>query len=201
MQIMNIFASRLMKTFSKIALWISGWKVKGSLPPELKKCVIIAAPHTSMWDFYYGRLGFYRKGIYKINFMIKKEMFKFPLGWLLKSLGAVPVDRSKNSNTVIWISKMFYERESFMLLVTPEGTRKYVEKWKRGFYHIAQNAKVPIVLGYLNYGKKECGMGPLFYPTGNYEEDIKKIQEFYLDKTAKFPENFNLSEKYRKTAE
>ncbi|MFH0865923.1 MAG: lysophospholipid acyltransferase family protein [Bacteroidota bacterium] len=189
-----------MKTFSKIILWIFGWKIKGTLPPDLKKCVIIAAPHTSMWDFFYGRLGCYSKGICKINFMIKKEMFRFPLGGLLKWLGAIPVDRSKNSNTVIWISKMFYERESFMLLVTPEGTRKYVENWKRGFYHIAQNAKVPIVLGYVNYKKKEGGFGPVFYPTGNYAEDLKKIQEFYLDKTAKFPENFNLSGKYRNTA-
>lgn len=190
-----------MKTFSKILLWIWGWKITGAIPPDLKKCVIISAPHTSMWDFFFGRLGCYSKGIYKINFMIKKEIFKFPLGGLLRWLGAVPVDRSKNNNTIVWISKMFSEREKFMLLVTPEGTRKYVETWKRGFYHIAQNAKVPIVLGYMDYKKKEAGFGSLFYPTGNYEEDLKKIQEFYFDKTAKFPANFNLSEQYRNKAD
>jgi 1-acyl-sn-glycerol-3-phosphate acyltransferase len=189
-----------MKTISKILLWISGWEVKGSIPPEVKKCLIIAAPHTSMWDFFYGLLGFYCKGIYKVHFMIKKEMFKFPLGWLLKSLGAVPVDRGKNNNTVVCITKFFNERESFKLLVTPEGTRKYVEKWKKGFYLIAQNAKVPIVLGYLDYKKKECGMGPLFYPTGNYENDLKEIQKFYLDFTAKFPKNYCFSEQYKKKA-
>jgi 1-acyl-sn-glycerol-3-phosphate acyltransferase len=184
-----------MKTFSRIILWLLGWKITGGIPAEVKKCVIIAAPHTSMWDFFYGRLGFYSKGVYKVHFMIKKEIFKFPLGALLKWLGALPVDRSKNNNTVIWISKKFLESPTFMLLVTPEGTRKRVENWKRGFYHIAQNAKVPIVIGYVDYKNKKAGMGPVFYPTGNYETDLKEIQEFYLDKTAKYPENFNLTGK------
>lgn len=188
---------RIMKTFSKIMLWLWGWKITGSLPADLKKCIIIAAPHTSMWDFFFGRLGFYWLGIPKIHFMIKKEIFKFPLGALLKWLGAIPVDRGKNNNTVLWASKMFQERESFFLLITPEGTRKYVEHWKRGFYHIAVHAKVPIILGYVDYQKKKGGIGPVFYPTGNFDQDIKEIQKFYFDKTAKFPDQFNLSEQFR----
>lgn len=187
-----------MKTFSKILLWLWRWKITGALQPEIKKCVVIAAPHTSMWDFFFGRLGFYSKGVYKVNFMIKKEVFKFPLGLLLKWLGAIPVDRSKNNNTVIWISKMFSERKTFILLITPEGTRKRVENWKRGFYQIAMNANVPIVLGYVDYKKREGGIGPVFYPTGNYERDLEKIQEFYIDKTARFPENFSVLAKSQK---
>lgn len=186
-----------MKTISKILLRLSGWKIQGDIPADIKKCVIISAPHTSMWDFYYGRLAFYSKGIYKVHFMIKKEMFKFPLGGLLRWLGAIPVDRKKNNNTVVWITKKFHESDSFLLLITPEGTRKYVENWKRGFYQIAQNANVPVLLGWIDYKKKEAGMGPLFYPTGNYDTDIHEIQKFYIGLNAKYPENFNLTNKHK----
>ena len=187
-----------MKTLSKIYLKIIGWRIKGSFPKDLKKCVIIAAPHTSMTDFLIGRAAFYMFGVKKINFLIKKEMFRFPLGGIIRAMGALPVDRSKSSNMLLSMTKMFREKEKVLLIITPEGTRKYSENWKRGFYHIAENAGVPIVLSYVNYGLKEGGIGPIIYPTGNYDEDLKVIQEFYKDKIAKYPENFNLSARYRK---
>lgn len=186
------------KIISLLYLKIIGWTINGSLPESLKKAVIISAPHTSSWDFVIGRAAFYSKGINNINFLIKKEMFKFPLGLIIRSLGAIPIDRSKNNNTIQIVSKMFEEEENFLLLLTPEGTRSYSKNWKKGFYHIAVNAKVPIVLVYINYAKKEGGFGPVINPSGNFEEDFRFITDFYKDKTAKYPEKFNLSPQFNK---
>jgi len=188
----------MLKVISRLYLHFIGWKIKGSFPKDLKKCVIIAAPHTSNQDFIIGRAAFYKMGIYKIYFLIKKEMFKFPLGRIINALGGIPVDRSKSSNMVIIIGKMFKEKENLLLLITPEGTRKYVENWKQGFYYIAKEANVPIVLTYVDYAKKEGGIGPVLYPTDNFEKDFEAIKDFYRTKTAKYPENFNLSQMYSK---
>jgi 1-acyl-sn-glycerol-3-phosphate acyltransferase len=185
----------MLKIISRIYLKLIGWNIKGSFPEGLKKCVIIAAPHTSMLDFIIGRAAFYGMGINKISFLIKKEAFKFPLGGIIKALGGIPVDRGKSNNMVVAIARQFKEKENMLLIITPEGTRKYVEVWKKGFYHIAENANVPIVLSYVNYREKEGGIGFVLYPSGNYDEDIKIIQEFYKDKTARYPEMFNLSPK------
>lgn len=167
----------------------------GKMPAGISKAVIIAAPHTSIWDFVIGRLGLYSLGVKKVKFLIKREMFKFPVGLIIKSVGAIPIDRGKNNTTIQLVSKMFVENEKLLLLITPEGSRKYVAHWKKGFYHIAMDAKVPIVLTYVDYGRKEGGIGPVIYPSGNYEEDFKIITNFYKTKTAKYPENFNLTNK------
>src|ERR1035437_264758 len=124
------------KFISRIFLKIIGWNIYGSLPEGLTKAVLIAAPHTSNWDFVIGRAGFYKLGLKKVKFLIKKEMFKFPLGPVIKSWGAIPTDRGKNNNTIAQVSKMFAEEKKLLLLITPEGTRSYVEHWKKGFYHI-----------------------------------------------------------------
>jgi 1-acyl-sn-glycerol-3-phosphate acyltransferase len=187
----------LKRIISTIYLKIIGWTIVGSMPQGLKKAVIISAPHTSMWDFVIGRAAFYSKGVKHIHFLIKKEMFRFPIGVVIRWLGAIAIDRGKNNNTIQVASRMFEQREHFFLLLTPEGTRAYNEHWKKGFYQIAVNAKVPIVLTFINYGKKEGGFGPVLYPSGNYDEDFKLIRDFYHDKTAKYPENFNLSPQYR----
>ena len=187
----------MQRLISKIFLKIMGWKIKGSMPADLTKAVVIAAPHTSNWDFVIGRAGFHLLGIKKINFLIKREIFVFPIGPIIKSWGAIPVDRGRNNNTVSIVEKMFEENEKLLLLITPEGTRKYIGNWKKGFYHVATSAKVPILLSYVDYSKKEGGVGPVFYPTGNYEEDMKFIKDFYKTKTAKFPAQFNLSPQYQ----
>ena len=119
-------------------------------------------------------------------------MFRFPLGGALRSMGAIAIDRGKNNTTIQMVSKMFEENENFLLLITTEGTRSYSEHWKKGFYHIAVNANVPIILTYIDYGKKEGGFGPVLYPSGDFEKDFKFITDFYKDKTAKYPQNFNL---------
>lgn len=174
---------------SKLALFIFkifGWKIVGELP-NFKKFVIVGAPHTSNWDFIIGRLYFF---VYKIpvQFFIKKEWFFFPMNLLLKSLGAIPVNRGKNTKLTEEIVKTFRERDELVMLVTPEGTRKYNPDWKKGFYYIALQAKVPIVLGYVDYSTKTAGIGPHLYPSGNIEEDMKFILDFYRTVKGRFPE-------------
>ena len=186
----------MQKLISRIYLKLTGWTIKGVLPGDIKKAIFIAAPHTSGWDFIIGRAGFYSLGIKKVSFLIKKEMFKFPISSIIKSMGAIPIDRGKNNNTIQIVCKMFEEKENLLLLLTPEGTRKYTEHWKKGFYFIAAEAKVPIVLTYVDYAKKEGGIGPVLYTTGNFEKDFKFITDFYRTKSAKYPENFNLSPQY-----
>jgi 1-acyl-sn-glycerol-3-phosphate acyltransferase len=175
-------------------LRIFGWKVVSGLPEGLNKAVVTMAPHTSNWDFVIGRLSFMSINT-RVNLMIKKESFFFPLGIILKALGGIPVDRSHSQNTVKSITDHFDEAEKFYLIITPEGTRKRVERWKKGFYFIATNARVPIILGYLDYKKKEGGLGPVIYPSGDYEKDLATIQDFYRSKNARYPEKFNLSGK------
>jgi 1-acyl-sn-glycerol-3-phosphate acyltransferase len=181
------------KILSKWLFRMSGWKVVGGFPPEVKKAVMVAAPHTSNWDFLWCRCAFYIMGV-PLRFTIKKELMKFPFGALLTAMGAIPIDRTPKKglgkrSMVDAMVELFDEREQLVVLVTPEGTRKYAPKWKSGFYHVAIGAKVPIVLGYLDYEKKEAGVGPVFQTTGDMEADLESIKAFYRTKKAKYPEN------------
>jgi len=148
---------------------------------------MIAAPHTSNWDFVYARAAFYLMDI-PVRMTIKKEAFFFPMGNLISSMGAIPVDRKKNNNLVKFMTDLFRDHDQMIMMVTPEGTRQYQPRWKKGFYHAAMEAGVPIVLGYLDYAKKEAGVGPVVYPTGNYEEDLELIKSFYRTVTPRFPD-------------
>ncbi len=175
---------------SKIAAFIFnilGWKILGNIPPELKKYVIIGAPHTSNWDFPIGRLYFY---VFKIpvRFFIKKEWFFFPMNLLLHYLGGIPVNRGKNSNLTEQIVKSFEKHEKLAMLVTPEATRKYNPEWKKGFYYIALRANVPIVLGFVDYSTKSLGIGPILNPSGDIDADMKFILDFYRTKKGKYPD-------------
>lgn len=181
-----------MRRLAKLVLNIIGWDLSKGMPEGIKKAVVIMAPHTSNWDFVYGRIGFASHGI-KPKIMIKKESFFFPLGIVLRALGAVPVDRGFSTGTVKKITHMIADSDSFYMLIAPEGTRKLVKNWKKGFYFIAKQAKVPIILGYLDYRTKTGGLGPVVYPSGDFEADMKIIEDFYKDKLPRYPENFNLS--------
>lgn len=174
---------------------MTGWKIERRLPPDMKKCVLLAAPHTSNFDFVYGRFGATILGM-KTRFLIKKEAFKGPLGWLVRKAGGIPVDRHRNNRIVEQVAEMFAKNESFYLMVTPEGTRKLVRKWKKGFYAIAMAAGVPIGCVYLDYRNKRVGYGLTVYPSGDYEKDLKIIQDFYRDKHPRHPERFSLSPMY-----
>lgn len=179
----------------RLAYWIlrmMGWRVTHPMPHGVEKAVIIMAPHTSNWDFVFGRLGFLSHGV-KPVIMIKKESFFFPLGILLRALGAIPVDRGFSTGTIKKVTNLMAKTDNFYLLITPEGTRKLAKNWKKGFYFMAQQTKVPIIMGFLDYKTKTGGMGPVLYPSGDYSADLKIIQEFYKDKQARHPENFNLS--------
>lgn len=186
---------------SKLAsflLHLLGWRV----PPESidvpDKALIVMAPHTSNWDFVYGRLGLSSMGVKNVKFLIKKEAFFFPLGLLLRALGGLPVDRSKTVSTVAQVSNMFHKHKKMLLVITPEGTRKYNETWKKGFYNIAKDAGVPLITGYLNYKDKIGGLGFIIENPGTatYEEILEQVQAFYRGAHAKFPDNFNLSSQY-----
>lgn len=182
-----------MSQIARIILRLLGWNIYYRVPlNETPKAVIIMAPHTSNLDFVIGRLGFYLHGI-RPKILIKKEAFKHVLGFLLRWMGGIPVDRGHSQNTVKKITTEFNNNKSFYLLITPEGTRRRVEKWKKGFYFIALTAKVPIFLSFLDYRKKEGGIGMMLHPSGDFEADLKIIQDFYRDKQARHPSKFNLS--------
>lgn len=176
------------KFLSKVIFKISGWHVAGHIPPHIKKSIMIAMPHTSNWDFFFARCAFYIMGV-DVRYTIKKEAMVGPLGFLLKKMGAIPVDRSKNNSLVSAMVDILKQADKMVIMITPEGTRKYQPRWRKGFYHAALGANVPIILGYLDYPKKEAGVGPVFYPTGDIEADMEKIKEFYRTKKGKYPEN------------
>lgn len=181
---------------AKFILKLFGWKVIINLPPEGKKFVVMMAPHTSNWDFLIGYFGYMSIGV-DAKYLIKKEVFVFPFVRLLKSIGAIPVDRKASTNVVIQVGEMFKKYDSLYITIAPEGTRSLNRTWKRGFYYIAEHAQVPIAFGFLDYKNKTGGIGGWFITTGNYEEDLKKIETFYFDKEARHPEKFNLSPQNR----
>lgn len=187
-----------MQIFSKWLLKAAGWKVIVKVD-EPAKSIICVAPHTSNWDFLIGKLGYWSLGR-KASFLIKKSWFFFPIGYLFDAMGGVPVDRSRSTSVTQIMTEEFSQRENFHLAITPEGTRSLVSKWKMGFYHIAVSANVPIQIACLDYQKKELYIEALVYPTGDEISDIEKIQSFYKNVTARFPEKFNLSAKNIQTS-
>jgi len=185
---MNILRWLALKFFQ-----VLGWKLVGDVPQHIKKAVIVVAPHTSNWDGFYGLLFCFIKQM-PIKFAIKKEAMIFPIGPILKRMGAISIDRkiktksSKKGSMVQVMTSMFQQQDSLMLIIAPEGTRSFVKRWKQGFYYIALQAKVPLVLSYIDYRQKCIGLGPVFYPTGNLDQDLPEIQAFYKDKMGKYPE-------------
>ena len=180
-----------MQHLSRFILKIAGWKYLKTVE-DIDKSVICVAPHTSNWDFIMGKLFYSAIGGTQSSFLMKKEWFFFPIGALLKSMGGIPVDRSKKSSVTDQVAQEFSKHTFFHIAITPEGTRKYVKEWKKGFYHIALKAKVPIQLAYMDYKKKEIGITKVVYPTGNEAADIKEIKAFYADKKGRFPEKFHI---------
>jgi len=181
----------LLKYPARLILRLAGWKVTGPLPAD--KSVVAMAPHTSNLDFLLGWLGYTSLGI-KSHFLIKKEVFKWYSAGIIKAMGGIPVDRSHSTNVVMQVTEEFNRRDKFIVTITPEGTRKLNRHWKKGFYFIAHSAHVPIMLGFLDYKKKEGGFGYSYTPSGDWEKDYHILEEFYKTKTARYPEKFNLSE-------
>ena len=171
----------------RILKWL-GWTI-GPVGEDLLKCVICVAPHTSNFDFILGEL-FYTAIGKKANFLMKKEWFFFPLNLIFKSMGGVPINRDKKMSVTDQMVEKFAKNERFRLAITPEGTRKGVEEWRKGFYYIALNANVPIQIAYIDYTEKEIGIKETFYPTGNVDEDIRIIRSYYQGIKARHQERF-----------
>ena len=162
-----------------------GWRAHGAVPKP-RKFVLIAAPHTSNWDFVYF-LGLTDDLGIKPHFMAKTSLFRWPFTNFMLDMGGVPVDRSSNKNYVQQMIDEFNRRKEFMLTIAPEGTRGSVKAWKTGFYHIAMGAGVPLVVGMMDYASRSGGLGPAIWPTGDYVADMKKIAEIYATVTPKHP--------------
>ncbi len=177
----------MMRWLALIIFRFTGWKPAGKRP-YLSKYVIIAAPHTSNWDFFYTICLAFILGI-KPSIMMKAGWFRWPMGPFLRWLGAIPVDRSKSNHVVARSIRAFRAYPRMALVVSPSGTRRKAMYWKTGFYHIAKGANVPIVLGYLDYRRKVGGIGPVVHPSGNMGADMKIIRDFYADISGKYPKN------------
>ena len=179
----------MMKILSKIIFWLFGWQAIGTFDYP-KKCVVIAAPHTSNWDFFVGKCYGYISGV-NAKYLIKSSFFIPVLGTLFKWNGGIPVYRNSNNNIVEQIVSRFNSSNNFRLGITPEGTRSRVEKWKTGFYHIALKANVPILLLAIDYKKKKIGIINSFFPSGDIDRDMLFIQHQFHDIQAKEVRNYN----------
>lgn len=176
------------RTTARIVLSLTGWKPEG-VRPDVDRFVLIAAPHTSNWDFIY-LIAFAWYFDVPINWIGKHSLFESPLGWLFRRMGGIPVRRDRRENLVTSLSKLFGERDVLGLVVPAEGTRRHVDHWKSGFYHIARQADVPIVMSFLDYERRVGGFGPAFRATGDLRADMDVVRAFYADKQGRFPERF-----------
>lgn len=173
---------------SLLVLKLIRWEVVGG-NPEGEKFVLIAAPHTSNWDFPLMLMAAFVLRL-EVHWMGKNSLFRWPLGPLARWLGGISIDRSKSNNTVEQVVEQYAAQESLMVAIPPEGTRQRVDKWKTGFYHVAQGAKVPVLMGYIDAHKRQMGLNHLYQLTDDMESDIANIRAFYADKGPIRPERF-----------
>ena len=190
--------SLLSRLAKRVLLWLyrwKGWRLEGEAP-ESRKCVILGAPHTSNWDFVFFLGATNQLGI-SPAFMGKHSLFKWPMRRFMLDMGGLPVNRSKGGNYVEQISAEFARRAELALVIAPEGTRKSVDGWKSGFYHIAMRAGVPIVPAWVNNATMQGGVGPAMMPSGDYAADLARLAEFYLSKIPGHPKLMALAAQVR----
>ncbi len=180
------------QNIGKILLKLFGWKLVGQAPEE-RNFIIIVVPHTSYCDFLVGKMFNLYLG-FPIFFMIKKEAFFFPIGYMLKGVGGVPVDRKKPGATMLQMLERFQNQKQFVLVIAPEGTREKVNCWKPGFWYFATKANVPVVPVGLNYKTRTAYMGKPVYMTNNRDADFETLRAVYRsqDICARYPEKFQL---------
>jgi 1-acyl-sn-glycerol-3-phosphate acyltransferase len=176
----------MLASFARLLLKLFGWRVVGA-PPDLAQYVIVFAPHTSNWDLPIG-FAFAKAVDFKPNWLGKHILVRPPLGWLMRWMGGLPVDRRARHNAVEQAIQAFHERERLALAITPEGTRKKTAYWKSGFYHIAKGANVPMQLAFLDYRHKVGGFGPLIMPSDNIEADMQVMRDFFGGISGKHPD-------------
>jgi len=177
----------LLRIIAIVILKLTGWKAMGE-EIENPRFVLIAAPHTSNWDFALMLLVVLKLRL-QLYWMGKDSLFPFGFGWLMRWLGGISIDRAKSHNVVNETVRQYREHESLVILIPPEGTRRKVTTWKSGFYHIANNANVPIMMGYIDATTKEAGLADFFQPTGNLKQDMSEIRAFYSKKKGLRAEN------------
>ena len=164
---------------SRLVLKLAGWRVEGALPASVRKCVLIAAPHTTNWDLPITLMAAF---LLRLNpyWMGKASIFKPPFGAVMRWLGGIAVQREQSNNLVAASAAALVAADSpVQLIVPPQGTRSGVTEWKTGFYYIAQTAQLPILLAYIDYPNKRVGLGPVFEPSGDIERDMAEIKAFY----------------------
>lgn len=181
----------MLRAVSLAFLKYTGWKVKGALPPNGQKSVLIAAPHTSNWDLPYTLMVAFslRLNVYWIG---KSQLFRFPFRGIMMWLGGIPVTRETSNNLVAAsVADIQAADGPLQFIVPPEGTRNHNCYWKTGFYYIAVGAQVPIVMAYMDYERKISGLGPVFHPTGDIEADMRAIKAFYASFKGKNADQFH----------
>jgi len=179
----------IMRNISRFYFFVTGWKLIGQIPPDTQKCILVAAPHTSNYDFGYSRAALYILNA-RVKYLAKKELFNSPLGFIFRLTGGISVERDKSANMVDRMVELFNNSSEMIIMLAPEGSRKLKGKWKTGFYQAAMKAKVPIVLASLDYKKKIANVGIHFYPTGDYAKDMEQVVEFYRTVTPRYPDKF-----------
>jgi len=181
-----------MKKVSGKILELFGWKLTGEYP-DVKQSVIVFAPHTSNWDYVIGKLFFHEKEI-ETKILMKKELFVFPLNLFFDAVGGIPVDRKHKSNMVKEVVGLFKENEQFNLVISAEGTRNKTSNWKKGFYHIANQADVPIIISYINYKNKTVGLDGLMLKHENLDMAMSELSNYYKNIPGKYENKFALNQ-------
>lgn len=175
-----------MKAIARLLLRAFGWTLTRA-DPGTRRYVLVFAPHTSNWDFVVGLLAAWALGL-KAHWMGKHSLFRGPLGPVFRFWGGIPVDRSRPGELSRQMAARFAAAEHFVLGIAPEGTRSFSDHWKSGFWHIARAAGVPVVMAYIDYPRKQVGMGASFVPCDDLEADFERIRRFYADKRGRFPD-------------
>ena len=178
--------SWLLRPLARGALRAAGWRFEGNLP-DVSKAVVIVVPHTSNWDFVIGVLGLFAVGV-RVSWLGKHTIFRPPMGWMMRWLGGIAVDRTSPKGVVEQIVARFRSADSLLLGLSPEGTRRRVERWKTGFYHIALGAGCAIVPIAFDYGSSIIRFGPPMLPSGALEEDLALLARFFAGSTARRPD-------------
>lgn len=179
----------MLQRISKWLLYKKGGWTKDVTVPHPKKYIICLAPHTSNWDFVIGQLYMRAEGL-KINFLMKKEWFVWPLGILFKKIGGIPVSRSVHTRMTDQLSDIAKVRDTFYLCITPEGTRSRNPDWKKGFYYIALKAKIPILLYGLDYKRHLIQCNKCIVPTGDIDVEMKEIKDYFKKYSGLHPDLF-----------
>ncbi len=182
----------LLRRTSGRLLRLLGWRVEGELSPRATRCVVIAAPHTSNWDFPYTLLAAFALGMH-IRWLGKASLFRAPFGGVMRWLGGIPVQRDRANNLVASsVAALQGAPGPLQLVVAPEGTRSRTTQWKTGFHRIAHGAGLPIQLAYLDWGERRCGLGPLVDASNDVDADLVRIKAFYAPFRGRNADQFDL---------